>query len=161
MVEFQILNPRGQAWTEEFQNQEFADLFEYFDKTRDGRITFDEFHEVAVQLLDYKNTDTGENLRHMFQEVDVDGNNWIDKSEFINLCKKIEALADSGFNSSKPGRLHLKTKLDLLKMFRRYDVDKSGFIEFHEFRNVIKDTTGNESMTYQELQARFRNCDTN
>jgi Ca2+-binding EF-hand superfamily protein len=116
-------------------------LFHIIDKDQSGSITIDEFVN-SFSVVDEKSDLYTQNiiqkvclaiykgrhkLKHLFREMDLDGNNKIDIDEFT---VGLDAL---GLTLEKP-----LTKQQISVIFNSIDADGSGEIDFDEFTNAFK-----------------------
>ncbi|CAG9316717.1 unnamed protein product [Blepharisma stoltei] len=99
---------------------QLAQAFRALDTNGDGKLSKDEL------LAQYKNTmganQAEEEVQRIMKEVDVDGNGFIDYSEFIMASAKRESLL---------------SKQNLENAFRLFDNDNSGKISAKEIRNIL------------------------
>nr|1TIZ_A Chain A, calmodulin-related protein, putative [Arabidopsis thaliana] len=61
-------------------------VFEKFDKNKDGKLSLDEFREVALAFSPYF---TQEDIVKFFEEIDVDGNGELNADEFTSCIEKM------------------------------------------------------------------------
>ena len=78
---------------------------------------------VAKELLENKE-DLEKEIKELFQKIDLDGSNEIDKKEFREFMKKLYA---------KSGKKISNELID--KFIKNLDKDKSGTINLEEFRD--------------------------
>ena len=118
--------------------------FEAFDKVNDGQITFQELKEGLLQLKsDHINE---EEIKRLFDSIDVDKNGRIDYSEFL-------AATLQKVNYSKQERL--------LEAFHKFDKDDSGFITKDELISTLKASKSQEKEIEEIIKAVDKNGDGN
>ncbi|XP_053555543.1 lysophosphatidylcholine acyltransferase 2 isoform X2 [Bombina bombina] len=93
------------------------ELFALFDRDRDGTIDFREYVIGVAVLCNPANTE--ETIQFAFKLFDVDEDGSITEKEFSSLLRSSLGLPD----------------LDVSKLFNDMDADKSGKINYDEFRN--------------------------
>merc|ERR1711972_1081826 len=84
-----------------------------------------------------------EEIRKMINDIDKDGNGAIDFSEFLEMMTQKMSEKDS--------------KEEILKAFRLFDDDETGFITLKNLRRVAKEI--GENMTDEELQEMIDEAD--
>lgn len=100
--------------------KEIENKFHAIDKNNDGRISKEELIEAYTQIYGQKYAD--EEVNQMMQEIDVDGNGFIDYSEFILAqADKKRALSE----------------VNLKAAFDRFDGDGNGSISIDELKKVL------------------------
>ncbi|CAL4918729.1 unnamed protein product [Urochloa decumbens] len=120
---------------------EFKEVFNLYDKNRDGFITSEELGTVMESL--------GENfseseLKAMIKAVDADGTGAIDFHKFLNLMARKLKDTDS--------------EEKLREAFDVIDKDQDGYISATELRQVM--TNLGEKVTDQEVEEMMREADT-
>ena len=78
---------------------------------------------VAKELLN-NSEELEEEIKELFQQIDVDGSNEIDKKEFREFMKKFYAKSGKKINNEM-----------IDKFIKKLDKDKSGTINLDEFRD--------------------------
>lgn len=142
---------------EQHAAEEFTELFEAYDTDSSGSIESDEFLALARDFLPaLLGEETWDTLCDAFARADASRTGWLDKGEFVSLCASV--FPPRVLNQK--GRLHLRTQLDLLRLFKTYDVDGSGFIELSEFERLMPDITG-QTVPPHVLQGLFGKVDEN
>ncbi|XP_055831128.1 calmodulin-like protein 3 [Solanum dulcamara] len=134
-------------------------IFQMFDRNGDGTITKKELND-SLQSLGIHIEE--QELVHMIEKIDVNGDGYIDVDEFGTLYKSIMDEKDEeedmreAFNvfdqngdgyitvdelRSVLGSLGLKqgkTLEDCKRMIMKVDVDGDGMVDFKEFRQMMK-----------------------
>ena len=118
--------------------------FEAFDKVNDGQITFQELKEGLLQLKSANINE--EEIKRLFDSIDVDKNGRIDYSEFL-------AATLQKVNYSKQERL--------LEAFHKFDKDDSGFITKDELISTLKASKSQEKEIEEIIKAVDKNGDGN
>ena len=131
------------------QAHEAIKLFNRIDKNGDGRITREELFDGLQQFLKKSNT---ENLREkvdcIFNNIDLDHNNYIEYEEFVRAAIDKEYFLNEQF---------LKFAFDY------FDRDHNGDITFDEIKNLFykNDTNKNSYKAHEQLQKSFKEIDLN
>jgi calmodulin len=102
------------------QIQEFRQAFDIIDRNGDGVITVDDLATVMRAIGQSPNH--GE-LQDMIREVDADGNDTIDFTEFLALMSRQMRQSD--------------IEEELKQTFRVFDRDNDGFITPQELRTLL------------------------
>jgi calmodulin len=121
---------------------ECREVFDLFDKDKDGSITTKELGDV-MRALGANPTNT--ELQEMIAEVDKDNSGKIEFNEFLDLFARKMKDPD--------------TEEDLIEAFKIFDKDGSGNISAQELRHVM--TTLGEKLTEEEADEMIREADTN
>jgi len=121
---------------------ECREVFDLFDKDKDGSITTKELGDV-MRALGANPTNT--ELQEMIAEVDKDNSGKIEFNEFLDLF--VRKMKDPD------------TEEDLIEAFKIFDKDGSGNISAQELRHVM--TTLGEKLTEEEADEMIREADTN
>ena len=121
---------------------ECREVFDLFDKDKDGSITTKELGDV-MRALGANPTNT--ELQEMISEVDKDNSGKIEFNEFLDLFARKMKDPD--------------TEEDLIEAFKIFDKDGSGNISASELRHVM--TTLGEKLTEEEADEMIREADTN
>merc|ERR1719450_1931441 len=125
--------------TEE-QKQEIKEAFDLFDTDGSGTIDSKEL-KVAMRALGFE--PKKEEIRKMIDDIDKDGSGAIDFNEFLEMMTQKMSEKDS--------------KEEILKAFRLFDDDETGFITLKNLRRVSKDI--GENMSDEELQEMIDEAD--
>merc|ERR1719464_1575156 len=125
--------------TEE-QKQEIKEAFDLFDTDGSGTIDSKEL-KVAMRALGFE--PKKEEIRKMIDDIDKDGSGAIDFNEFLEMMTQKMSEKDS--------------REEILKAFRLFDDDETGFITLKNLRRVAKDI--GENMGDEELQEMIDEAD--
>lgn len=121
--------------------QELTDSFKFFDRNGDGKISKEELGAV-VRSLGQKVSDA--ELGKLMNDVDANGDGYIDLQEFIELnawaitesCSPMDA--DYPRRSCSGGAMADQGMHDAMRSaFNVFDVDKNGFISAEELHRVL------------------------
>eukprot|EP00966_Prymnesium_polylepis_P234625 5427277-Prymnesium_polylepis.1 len=148
----------------ELSNEEIEacrDAFSKFDKDGSGAISDWELRamlqcESVLDSMNWRCTmgqdPTDEELFDMIAEVDSDGSGEIDFSEFLKVIiaqKAKQAGQDDESDTDKTGEISTDKlrsivkdfglTIDIEKLIRETDTDHSGFIDYNEFKVMMKD----------------------
>lgn len=139
--------------------EEMKEVFACFDKDSSGAVTT---AELALVLKSLNKHYSDEELHRIIGRFDRNGDGEIDFDEFMQMMKKHESgtkeevdelrQAFAVFDKDGDGKISAK-ELDLVMralgepidrqtidlMIESVDTDKSGFIDFEEFRQMMKD----------------------
>ena len=113
------------------QKKELQDVFDQFDKDKDGKISAKEL-ENAMQSMGQ--TPTGEEINEMMREVDLNQDGKIDFDEFMSLMIK---------NSPDT-----QTEEEVINAFRVFDKEGNGLISSAELKHIMM--TIGDKMTEEE-----------
>uniref|UniRef100_A0A0K0E4K6 Calmodulin n=1 Tax=Strongyloides stercoralis TaxID=6248 RepID=A0A0K0E4K6_STRER len=108
----QVMTKMGQAPT----NEELSAMFNAADKDRDGNIDFEEFLSIAHA------NPLSLSLKAVFDELDVDGDSFITRSELRTAFQKM------GHNLSDQ---------DIKQIYKHVDANQDGKINFDEFCKMM------------------------
>merc|ERR1719454_604870 len=125
--------------TEE-QKQEIREAFDLFDTDGSGSIDAKEL-KVAMRALGFE--PTKEEIKKMINDIDKDGSGTIDFNEFLQMMTAKMSERDS--------------TEEILKAFRLFDDDETGFITLKNLRRIAKEI--GETMTDEELQEMIEEAD--
>ncbi|XP_072042631.1 calmodulin-alpha-like [Amphiura filiformis] len=124
--------------TEE-QIAEFNEAFSLFDKDDDGTITSE---ELGTLMRSLGQNPTEAELQDMINEVDADGNDTIDFSEFLTMVEETDPEAQ------------------IREAFRVLDKDGNGLISAADLRHAIMVMTNlGETLTEEEVDDMIREAD--
>jgi calmodulin len=121
---------------------ECKEVFDLFDKDKDGSITTRELGDVMRAL---GANPTQAELQEMVNEVDSNDSGKIEFKEFLDLFARKLKDPDS--------------EEDLVEAFKMFDKDNNGFISAAELRHVM--TTLGEKLTEEEADEMIREADMN
>merc|ERR1712038_2065192 len=126
---------RNKAKTEltDEQKEEIREAFDLFDTDGSGTIDAKEL-KVAMRALGFE--PKKEEIKKMIADIDKDGSGTIDFNEFLEMMTTKMSEKDS--------------REEILKAFRLFDDDETGFITLKNLRRVAKEI--GENMTDEELQ---------
>jgi Ca2+-binding EF-hand superfamily protein len=102
------------------QIQEFRQAFDIMDRNGDGVITVD---DLAAVMRAIGQSPNHQELQDMIREVDADGNDNIDFTEFLALMSRQMRQSD--------------IEEELKETFRVFDRDNDGFITPQELRTLL------------------------
>jgi calmodulin len=102
------------------QIQEFRQAFDIMDRNGDGVLTVDDLASVMRAI---GQSPTHAELQDMIREVDADGNDQIDFTEFLALMSRQMRQSD--------------IEDELREAFRVFDKDSDGFITPQELRSLL------------------------
>lgn len=122
------------------QRKEFQDIFDQFDKDKDGQITE---RELANAMYSLGQMPTDEEVRQMIQEVDINNDGKIDLDEFITLMTK---------NSPDT-----QTEDEVINAFRVFDKEGNGLISSSELKHIMM--TIGDKMTEEEAEEMVTEAD--
>ena len=111
---------------------EFKEAMSLFDRNDDGKIVIEELGTVMSSL---GQNPTDAELKDMINEVDADGNGFIDFPEFLVMMARKMKDTDS--------------EEEIKEAFRTFDKDGNGFISKAELTNVMANQ--GESLTEEEV----------
>lgn len=141
--------------------QALIDIFNSFDKNRDGVITLKEA-KSGIEYLKKNNrkdlTKWGDKIEQLFSDLDLDKNGLINYSEFlaasidhkIMLTKDIMFQAFKAFDASGKGEISLENVVSIVRpntkedleyltdLFNCYDADGNGILNYDEFKRAIE-----------------------
>merc|ERR1712100_223810 len=130
----------GQKELTEEQRQEIKEAFDLFDTDGSGSIDSKEL-KVAMRALGFE--PKKEEVKKMISEIDKDGSGQIDFMDFVDMMTVKMAERDP--------------REEILKAFKLFDDDETGFISFKNLKRVAKEL--GENMTDEELQEMIDEAD--
>ena len=139
----------------------FGEIFRKINECKTGMIDFEDFKSFIINNQDNEimGGENDEEIRKKFLEIDVDGNNKIDFTEFLaaNMDKSIYhdkeklRIAFDAFDIDKNGIINKEDIINILKMDNLYDanklvsdliepndINKDGKIDFDEFCKLME-----------------------
>ena len=122
------------------QRNDFQDIFDQFDKDKDGMITA---RELANAMYSMGQMPTDDEVNAMIEEVDLNKDGKIDLDEFITLMTK--APADT------------QTQEEVINAFRVFDKEGNGLISSEELKHIMM--TIGDKMTEEEAQEMVTEAD--
>lgn len=118
--------------------------FDYYDKSKDGRLSYDEFKKIP---------ETANEAEFVFKLMDLDHNKYISKKEFIQFIAadslgntykpyfdSLDKNGDGGIDVAEFERFMADRgfpKEKVHELVRKMDTDKSGKVEYKEFRDYF------------------------
>lgn len=123
--------------------QEFRSAFDMFDIDGGGTIEGSELSYVMSKLGE---TPTEDELEDMIRAVDLNGDGEIDFDEFIGLMRL------------RMDERQRDPDEDLRDAFNMFDCDRSGYIDRHEIRALMKKLA--QTLTDEEIDLIMEECDT-
>ena len=109
-------------------------LFNQIDLNADGKITQQELYEGLRSRI--KSDTLEEDIKKIFQKLDMDGNGFIEYEEFVRAAVSKEKFMGE----------------NVLKFaFRFFDKDNSGKIDFEEIEKIFKKSVTNKERMEESL----------
>ena len=125
--------------TEE-QRKDFQDIFDQFDKDKDGKISG---KELANAMVSMGQNPTDDEINEMMREVDLNQDGLIDFDEFMILMTK---------NSHET-----QTEEEVINAFRVFDKEGNGLIASSELKHIMM--TIGDKMTEEEADEMVNEAD--
>ena len=122
------------------QRKEYQDIFDQFDKDKDGAIGT---RELANVLFTLGQNPTDDEVAAMIKEVDLNNDGKIDLDEFITLMGK---------RTPDP-----HTEDEVINAFRVFDKEGNGLIPSAELKHIMM--TIGDKMTEEEAQEMINEAD--
>jgi len=151
----------------------FKDLFSDFNEDGDNCLNFAEFK----QALEIIAPSFGEaELKGAFRAADTDGSGGVDKEEFMKRVSMFQKMSEDMDNAETDAvtiaagvaasvhsennlmQLTAEEKKEAEMLFQKYDKDKSGELDFAEFRKVMRILAG-EGLSDANMLKAFEECD--
>ncbi len=126
----------------EDKRNECREVFDLFDKDKDGTITIKELADVLRAL---GANPSPADVELMFKETDIDNSGKLEFEEFLTLFQT---------KISFPG-----LEEDLIDAFRIFDKELSGTVSVQELKHVM--TTLGEALTEEEAEELIKEADIN
>ena len=121
---------------------EYKEAFDMFDKDHSGGISIDEISKI---MKNFGNPMSKAEIKEMIKDLDVSGDGELDFEEFVTLMEKQVAEVEDDDEDI------------VLKAFKSFDRDQSGFITNAEFRYIL--TKLGEKFSDAEVDLLFKECD--
>ena len=125
--------------TEE-QRKDYQDIFDQFDKDKDGKISGKELEKAMISM---GQNPTEDEINEMMREVDLNQDGKIDFEEFMILMTK-----------SSPDT---KTEEEVINAFRVFDKEGNGLIASSELKHIMM--TIGDKMTEEEADEMVNEAD--
>ena len=125
--------------TEE-QRKDFQDIFDQFDKDKDGKISAKELENAMVSM---GQNPTNEEIKEMMEEADLSKDGKIDFEEFLSLMTR---------NSPET-----QTEDEVINAFRVFDKEGNGLIFSAELKHIMM--TIGDKMTEEEADEMVNEAD--
>lgn len=127
-------------------NEERDDLFElfnYFDKDKNGMISRSELKEGFYRLFGNRIKKIDSEIDRIIEEIDLDKSGEICYNEFV---------------AAAMGKQKLMAKARMQAVFNKIDKNSNGKIEIDEIREALTYFTSNQSVDWEDM---IRECDLN
>ena len=122
------------------QRKDFQDIFDQFDKDKDGKISAKELENAMVSM---GQNPTNEEIKEMMEEVDLNKDGKIDFEEFLSLMTR---------NSPET-----QTEDEVINAFRVFDKEGNGLISSAELKHIMM--TIGDKMTEEEADEMVNEAD--
>ncbi|XP_073390309.1 uncharacterized protein [Physcomitrium patens] len=146
LFSFKSMRQRSGPQTPVEHCKELTEVFKYFDKNGDGKISATELGQV-LRVLGISSTD--EELAAMVREVDCDSDGFIDLDEFAKLNKMTQEATCDEESAHKT----MEAAFDV------FDLNKDGFISATELYRVLSEL--GEVLTEEDCRTMINNVDKN
>lgn len=158
----------------------FKDLFSDFNEDGDSCLNFEEFKQ-ALEIIAPSFSEA--ELKGAFRAADTDGSGGVDKDEFMKRASMFQKMSEdmdnaetnaetmaagmaasvasevaSGAAEKNLMQLTAEEKKEAEMLFKKYDKDKSGELDFAEFRKVMRILAG-EGLSDANMLKAFEECD--
>ncbi|CAK9222644.1 unnamed protein product [Sphagnum troendelagicum] len=132
-------------------SSELAEAFRYFDRNGVGKISA---VELGLVLCSLGITYTDAELEMMVNEVDADGDGFIDLQEFINL-NRLASKATLGSDSEN----NSDVEPALRDAFHVFDVEKKGYISADALHRVLSGLGDDDGLTLEDCRRMINSVD--
>ena len=122
------------------QRKDFQDIFDQFDKDKDGKISAKELENAMVSM---GQNPTNEEIKEMMEEADLNKDGKIDFEEFLSLMTR---------NSPET-----QTEDEVINAFRVFDKEGNGLISSAELKHIMM--TIGDKMTEEEADEMVNEAD--
>ena len=122
------------------QRKDFQDIFDQFDKDKDGKISAKELENAMVSM---GQNPTNEEIKEMMEEADLNKDGKIDFEEFLSLMTR---------NSPET-----QTEDEVINAFRVFDKEGNGLIFSAELKHIMM--TIGDKMTEEEADEMVNEAD--
>ena len=122
------------------QRKDFQDIFDQFDKDKDGKISAKELENAMVSM---GQNPTNEEITEMMEEADLNKDGKIDFEEFLSLMTR---------NSPET-----QTEDEVINAFRVFDKEGNGLISSAELKHIMM--TIGDKMTEEEADEMVNEAD--
>ena len=122
------------------QRKDFQDIFDQFDKDKDGKISAKELENDMVSM---GQNPTNEEIKEMMEEADLNKDGKIDFEEFLSLMTR---------NSPET-----QTEDEVINAFRVFDKEGNGLISSAELKHIMM--TIGDKMTEEEADEMVNEAD--
>jgi calcium-binding protein CML len=127
--------------------REISDSFQFFDRNGDGKISQD---ELAAVIRSLGQPVSASEIQSLIDDVDANGDGFIDLYEFIDLNTRPTSGSDS--------ESELSDDEALASAFGVFDADKNGFISANELQRVLV-AFGDSMVTMEECRLMIESVD--
>ena len=122
------------------QRKDLQDIFDQFDKDKDGKISAKELKNAMVSM---GQTPSDEEINEMMREVDLNQDGKIDFDEFMYLMTKSSS--------------DTQTEDEVINAFRVFDKEGNGLISSAELKHIMM--TIGDKMTEEEADEMVNEAD--
>ena len=122
------------------QRKDFQDIFDQFDKDKDGKISAKELENAMVSM---GQNPTNDEIKEMMEEADLNKDGKIDFEEFLSLMTR---------NSPET-----QTEDEVINAFRVFDKEGNGLISSAELKHIMM--TIGDKMTEEEADEMVNEAD--
>ncbi|VCX38693.1 unnamed protein product [Gulo gulo] len=140
----------------ELTASQFLEIWKHFDADGNGYIEGKELENFFQELekarkgsgMMSKSDNFGEKMKEFMQKYDKNSDGKIEMAERCLSCKSQRILTQMGLILCPPKHLHLL--LSPLQAWRKYDTDRSGYIEANELKGFLSDLLKKANRPYDE-----------